>query len=52
MLLRVNHYLAGLFVLLGVAILIRTVSIHGGSVGYLMGVVFIILGVMRWRALH
>jgi hypothetical protein len=52
LLLRVNHFLAVLFVVLGVAIFIRTVSIHGGTVGYMMGVVFVILGVLRWRALR
>ena len=35
-----------------VALLVRTATIHGGSVGYVIGVVFILLGVLRWRALH
>ena len=52
MLLWVNYFLAVLFAVIGVAILVETVAVHGGSVGYLMGAVFIVLGVMRWRALH
>ena len=52
LLLRVNYFLAVLFIVIGVALLVRTASVHGGSVGYLMGVVFVILGVLRWRALH
>lgn len=52
MLLRVNHFLAILFVVIGVALLVETVAVGGGTVGYLMGVVFLILGVLRWRALH
>jgi drug/metabolite transporter (DMT)-like permease len=52
MLLRVNHFLAVLFVVLGVALLVRTATVHGGQVGYLMGAVFIVLGALRWRALH
>jgi hypothetical protein len=51
-LLRVNHFLAVLFVVIGVALLVETVAVHGGSVGYLMGAVFVALGVLRWRALH
>ena len=52
MLLRVNYFLAVLFVVIGVALLVETAAVHGGTVGYLMGVVFLILGVLRWRALH
>jgi hypothetical protein len=52
MLLRVNAFLAVLFVVLGVAILVETVVVHGGTVGYLMGVVFVLLGVLRWRAVR
>jgi drug/metabolite transporter (DMT)-like permease len=52
LLLRVNHFLAVLFIVIGVALLVRTVTVHGGSVGYVIGVVFILLGVLRWRALH
>lgn len=52
LLLRVNHFLAIVFVVIGVALLVRTVTIHGGSVGYVIGAVFVILGVLRWRALH
>jgi drug/metabolite transporter (DMT)-like permease len=52
LLLRINHVLAIVFVVIGVALLVRTVSIQGGSVGYVIGAVFVILGVLRWRALH
>lgn len=52
MLVRVNLFMAVLFVVIGVAILIETVAVHGGTVGYLMGPVFIVLGAMRWRAMH
>ena len=39
-------------VVLGVAILIETVSVDGGSAGYLLGVLFVALGLGRlylWR---
>jgi hypothetical protein len=39
-------------VLLGVAIFVETVSVGGGSAGYLLGVLFVALGLGRlylWR---
>lgn len=48
--LRLNRAIAYVFLALGVALLIRTFSIGGGQVGYLAGVVFIALGVLRLRA--
>ncbi len=50
MLLRVNLAMAVAFVVIGAALLIETVAIRGGSVGYLAGAVFLVLGVIRWRA--
>jgi uncharacterized membrane protein len=37
----------GLAIALGVALLVETVSVGGGSVGYLLGVLFIALGIGR-----
>jgi hypothetical protein len=48
--LRLNRAIAYVFLALGVALLVETIAIHGGSVGYLAGVVFIALGVLRLRA--
>jgi len=48
--LRLNRAIAYVFLALGVALLVETVAIRGGSVGYLAGVVFIALGVLRLRA--
>lgn len=48
--LRLNRAIAYVFLGLGVALLIETIAIRGGSVGYLAGVVFIALGVLRLRA--
>lgn len=52
MLLRVNLALAVVFVLIGVAALVETAYLGGGTLGFFVGVVFIALGVVRWRALH
>ncbi len=48
--LRVNRVLAYVFMAIGVAMLVETIVIRGGTVGYLGGVVFIALGVLRLRA--
>jgi len=48
--LQLNRALAYLFLALGVALLVETIAIGGGQVGYLAGVVFIALGVLRLRA--
>jgi hypothetical protein len=39
---------AGIFVAIGVALLVRTASAGGGVVGYLLGGLFIVLGVARF----
>ena len=50
-----NRYVfAPLFVLLGVAIIARTIAAGGGSVGIIFGVLFVLAGAARlyvaWRA--
>jgi hypothetical protein len=55
--LRANIVIAVVFLVLGVAILIETIVASfqhgfGLSVGYMIAAVFLLLGVMRWRALH
>ena len=37
-----------LFVVIGVALLVRTASAGGGVVGYVLGVLFVVLGVARF----
>jgi hypothetical protein len=39
---------AGIFVAIGVALLVTTASAGGGVVGYLLGGLFIVLGVARF----
>ena len=39
---------AGLFVAIGVALLVRTAAAGGGVVGYVLGALFIALGVARF----
>ena len=48
--LAANRVLAVLLVLIGAAILVRTIALGGGQVGLLAAVVFLALGVMRLRA--
>ena len=48
--LRANRVMAYVLVVLGVALLVETIVIRGGTVGYLAGAVFIALGVIRLRA--
>jgi hypothetical protein len=48
--LQINRFLAAFMLVLGVAILIRTVSLGGGQLGLLLGAVFIALGLLRLRA--
>jgi hypothetical protein len=48
--LTANRVLALVFVVLGCAILVRTLTLGGGQVGFLAGAVFVALGVLRWRA--
>lgn len=39
---------AAVFVAIGVALLVRTAAAGGGVVGYLLGALFIVLGVARF----
>ena len=39
---------AALFVVIGIALLVRTASAGGGVVGYVLGALFIALGVARF----
>ena len=39
---------SALFVAIGVALLVRTASAGGGVVGYVLGALFIVLGVARF----
>jgi hypothetical protein len=39
---------AGLFVAIGLALLVRTAAAGGGVVGYVLGALFIVLGVARF----
>ncbi|HET7428740.1 MAG TPA: hypothetical protein VFJ66_04765 [Gaiellales bacterium] len=48
--LRVNRAMAWVLIAIGVALLVETAAIRGGSVGYLGGVAFVALGVLRLRA--
>jgi hypothetical protein len=48
----VGRVMAYVLLALGIAILAETVWIGGGSVGYLAGAVFIVLGVIRIRTLR
>jgi hypothetical protein len=48
--LTANRALAIGFLVIGAAILIRTVSLGGGQVGFLAAAVFLALGVLRLRA--
>jgi hypothetical protein len=52
MLLLLNRILAGAFLVIGAALLIETALLGGGQVGFLSGAVFVVLGILRWRAMH
>ncbi len=39
---------AALFVVIGIALLARTTSAGGGVVGYVLGALFVVLGVARF----
>ena len=47
---RANRVMAWVLIAIGVALLVETAVIRGGSVGYLGGVAFVGLGVLRLRA--
>lgn len=48
--LRLNRAMAGILVAIGVAALVETAAQGGGQLGVLVGLAFIALGVLRWRA--
>jgi hypothetical protein len=50
--LMVNRILSAAFIVIGVVLLIETAVLGGGEVGYLAGVVFIALGILRRRAMR
>jgi hypothetical protein len=52
--LRINRVLSLLFIAIGIVLIIETAAqgAHGFPVGYLAGVVFIALGLLRRRALR
>jgi hypothetical protein len=50
--LAVNRILAYVFIAIGVALLVETALLGGGSVGFLAGAVFIALGLLRRRAMR
>jgi hypothetical protein len=37
---------------IGAALLIETAALGGGEVGFLSGAVFVVLGILRWRAMN
>jgi hypothetical protein len=39
---------AAIFVVIGVALLVRTTAARGGVIGYVLGALFIVLGVARF----
>jgi hypothetical protein len=48
--LRAQRLVAVVFLALGVALLVRTVTLGGGQVGFLAAAVFLLLGLLRLRA--
>jgi hypothetical protein len=48
--LRAQRAVALVFLALGVALLVRTVTLGGGQVGFLASAVFLLLGLLRLRA--
>ena len=48
--LRAQRAVALVFLALGVALLVRTVTLGGGQVGFLAAAVFLLLGLLRLRA--
>jgi hypothetical protein len=51
-LLILNRVLAVAFLVIGAALLVETAALGGGEVGFLSGAVFVVLGILRWRAMH
>jgi hypothetical protein len=52
MIVRAGRAFAYAFLTLGVVILVKTVALGGGQVGYLAAAVFLALGIIRLRALR
>jgi hypothetical protein len=50
--LAANRVLAVVFLVIGAAILVETIVIGGGQVGFLAAAVFLALGVLRLRAVR
>ena len=50
--LRVNRILSYAFIAIGVALLVETAILGGGQVGFLAGAVFVVLGILRYRAMR
>jgi hypothetical protein len=50
--LAASRVMAYVLLALGVAILVETIFVGGGQVGFLAGAVFVVLGVLRIRALR
>jgi hypothetical protein len=48
----VNRILAYVFIVIGVVLLVETAVLGGGEVGFLAGAVFIVLGLLRRRAIR
>jgi hypothetical protein len=48
--LRAQRAVALVFLALGLALLVRTVTLGGGQVGFLAAAVFLLLGLLRLRA--
>jgi hypothetical protein len=48
--LRAQRVVALVFLALGVALLVRTITLGGGQVGFLAAAVFLLLGLLRLRA--
>jgi hypothetical protein len=54
-LIRINRTLAGVFAVLGAAMVGETAASGGGlhfAIGYLAGAAFLLLAWMRWRAVR
>jgi hypothetical protein len=52
--LRVNRMLSLVFIAIGIVLIVETAAqgAHGPKVGYIAGVVFVALGLLRRRALR
>jgi hypothetical protein len=48
--LAARRFMAVLLLVIGVALLVETIAVGGGQVGFLAAAVFIALGILRLRA--